>query len=427
MNRFLLLVCILCGCLIADSVAQNGGGGGGSNPPPPDGGGSNPPPPPPDGGGSNPPPPPPDGGGSNPPPPDGGGSNPPPSPLPDDGSTPSPVAPSTPAPTPNKSVENCAELPREIETYLSIDGLGDPTLVSESDLDALATSFQTTYDSLGQFNCDGLFRRIELVEIQIYDFTPMGTEFVNINFIFKVRYSCRGKACQGSRPAVLFSLLNGFLGRGDKDSKLKDDGSNPPPPQGGGGQKSAIDDGNVFNIWDLRHRQLQNETDVCGDCDTDNPSILSASPRQFVDSYRDAVEALMLPSLSSITNILEVEPRNCSSIPTAFTDSVLFEIEGDPNNITASDLQLLGGTFLSSYNYFSAVQCDGRFLEVDSVEVINQPIYANETTRRQLQVSTNFISSILFYIRGIISGGCSMCGSEYCNTCLSWRTPCIRS
>jgi hypothetical protein len=140
-----------------------------------------------------------------------------------------------------------------------------------------------------------------------------------------------------------------------------------------------------------------------------------------VDSYRDAVEALMLPSLSSITNLLEIQPEVCDAVSESFTDTVLFEVEGDPNNVTESDLQLLGETFLSSYNYFAEVQCDGRFLEVDSVEITNEPIYANETSRRNLQsLSFNFSSYFLFYLRGIISGGCKFCGSEYCNTYFIW-------
>jgi hypothetical protein len=68
----------------------------------------------------------------------------------------------------------------------------------------------------------------------------MGSDFVNINFVFKVRYSCRSKDCGGDKPALLFSLSNGFLGRGDKNTKKKDDGNNnnneSPPTQEGGGQ-----------------------------------------------------------------------------------------------------------------------------------------------------------------------------------------------
>mmetsp|Transcript_8366 Transcript_8366/g.13848 ORF Transcript_8366/g.13848 Transcript_8366/m.13848 type:complete len:489 (-) Transcript_8366:402-1868(-) len=311
-----------------------------------------------------------------------------------------------------------------LETFLSIDGIGNPDLITQDDLDALENAFLETYALLGQFNCDVLFRRIRRVEIQIYDFPPMGDDLVNINFIFKVRYSCRGEDCMKGnfvkKPAALFSLKNGFLGRGDRDSKKKEDPPPDDPPPEEGNRKRAERNS---NLWDLRRRaralessdrQLQTDDDICGECNTENPSRRSASPRQFVDAYRDSVEALMLSSVVSITNILEIQEQDCEGIEERFTDSVLFELEGDPNNVTDSDLQLLGETFLSSYNYYSEVQCDGRFLDVDSIDMINEPILSNET-RRQLQFYNFFnnVTLVIFYMRGLVSGGCRSCGGDY--------------
>lgn len=387
MNLLLFVACF-CSFLIRTNNAQ-------------------PPPPPPPGPGPSPPPPGDDG--PLPPPPPGGDPNSPPPPPPPGSTPPPPPAPQlTPGPTVNPAILNCATTPITLTSFLSVDTIGDPTRINENDLLALRTAFIATYNELGQFNCDGLFRRVESMDIQIYDYETEGRIPRNINFIFEVDYSCRGADC--NLPAVLFSQSNGFLGRGDKDSKKKDgDGSggdpppdDPPPQEGSGGGGGGGGDGGgggggggdgFFN------RRLQ---DTCGVCLTDNASNKSPSPRQFVDEFRDAVQALNIVGVESITNVLEIKKETCPSEREQFNETVYFELEGDPNNLTETEIQLLADTFLSSYNYFADVGCDGRFLSVESVTIETTPILER---RRELQVSTSFF----FYLKGLIFGYCKLC------------------
>jgi hypothetical protein len=369
MQRFILYVfLVFCAAAVAQQQQQQ--------PPPPDG---------PDG------PPPPGGGGSPPPPPDS-------------------RAP-TPSPTPKPTIDNCLLPETTLDTYLSVDGPGNPDTISQDDLNALQIAFQETYDTLAQFNCDRNFRRIENVTIQIYDYPPPGTmKPVKITFLYHVEYSCKGKKCNEPGPPHLFNLDNGFLGRGDKESSKMDDGDGggPPPP--------PPDRRSAFWDRDLKSDERQLQDEECDECQTNNPSNKSPSPRQFVDSYRAAVEALNLPTLNSIINILEVEPQDCPAEEQTFNETVLFELEGDPTNVTASDLQLLGTTFLSSYNYYAEVECDGRFLKVEQIELLNDPIF-EDTSLRHLQdftFSFNY-TSFIFFIRGFLTGYCRGCPST-CQT-----------
>jgi hypothetical protein len=380
---------------------------------------------------------------------------------------------------------NCLKPTLTFQAYLSVDAPGDPYGLTDADLEAVKTTFISKYNELSAFNCDGLNRRAVGVDIQIYDvFTDSQTL---INFIFRVTWTCNGDDCPRRQ---LFSLEQGFLGRGDKNSTKNPPppppngqtaqppspqntkapkttppppppsqtnppqppgGSSSPPPRPPGGSSSTPPppppppqnrhrdleqkDADLERKKSVRGQQrhhpivrgttsrfLQATNADCGVCDTYNPTRKSPSPRQFVDAFRDAVVDLNLAALAPITNILEIELRQCPADEDniLFEETVVFEVEGDPNNVTAADKALLEDTFTSSYNYFSQVSCDGRFLQVRDAQIIGDPLLEDPlSTRRELQTLpsvsfnfTSFISQLIFYLKAIIRGSCRFCTSE---------------
>lgn len=307
-----------------------------------------------------------------------------------------PKAQPTPRPTVRPTVANCDKPVVKLETFLSVDGPGFPAKISQQDLDVLQVTFRNTYNFLSAFNCDSLHRRVEEVEIQVFDFPPSGDGApVKVELIFRVEFSCQGERC--SEQAEFFSLKKGFLGREDLASSLAQ------RRQGG-----FISGGN-------RNRDLKLD-DLCQQCLTINPSTRSPTPRQFVELYRTRVEALKLATLGSVINVLEIEQKPCPGSYDTFNETVHFELDGDPNNVTDADLDLLGTTFLSSYNYYSDVQCDGRYLKVEQIEVFNDPIFTDPSVRHLATKVT-----YTFYLKAILTGTCKGCKGKGKNVKLHLR------
>ena len=152
----------------------------------------------------------------------------------------------------------------------------------------------------------------------------------------------------------------------------------------------------------------------CG-CTNPRADYNAPTSRELVFGYRRAVlegQSLAAASVLSLLTALEVSPVDCTGLDGApggpieeFNQTLTYTIAADPFNVTAIERGLLGNILTSTFNYYSRINCDGRFLELDETVVLDDiTIPPSRLLRRRLELVTN--------IGGFTGGRCRGCRCE---------------
>jgi len=226
--------------------------------------------------------------------------------------------------------------------------IGDPTLSTAAQLDALEQSFVQTYNAINRLNpetCDPLFRLIQdatVIEesgfnrrLDNADESQVEHRLLQARTRFSYPYRITGK-CRGCGPnSRLFA-------------------------QGSSGRKRLLEESSIISHDIDRHLQ-----EDCM-CPVAAKEQRAPTDDEFLTAYQTAVSALQQANvidsefIASVVDVREVDEIECGS-PNTFDTQVLVELVGDPQSVTEEEVGILEQSFGNSFKELAADFCDPFF------------------------------------------------------------------
>ena len=125
------------------------------------------------------------------------------------------------------------------------------------------------------------------------------------------------------------------------------------------------------------------------------------------------VKLLGIRGILGVIGASEVRQIACESGVSEFTSEATLYAVGVPEDILPAELDLIGDTFVGTYNLVADQSCDASFKSVKSAKILVVVDYDSSShdvfDGRQLQQPRNIRQ---FKLRVMVSGSCKMCSKE---------------
>ena len=335
----------------------------------------------------------------------------------------------------------CSFVPNSFESEIIVEFEGDPTLVTKKDIGTLQTVFVDTYTAATNSLCDTSFRemftasvveqgplqndgRRELATSSAYTPSTPAVTRRRFSYRFFVVGVCR--ACK--RDSVFFD--DGVRRRMQEQESIEYDFDEEY-------QRTLYNRASIARIKKIRFatnsagysiRRPQDRPEIYRSatfapaptpatltsprsCTCENPNSLNKAPSE--DSYARRlnvnVQAASISGIDTVIGVTEVKEILCDAGLDAFTSTVLINGVGQPDQITANELKVLGTTFVSSYNNVAFETCDPTFRAAERAVFTVEPMDTADATGGGRQL---FGRSRSFRFRVAITGVCKLCPRE---------------
>lgn len=335
----------------------------------------------------------------------------------------------------------CTFVPNSFQSDIIVEFEGDPTLVTTKDIGTLQTVFVDTYTAATNSLCDTMFRemftasvveqgplqndgRRELINSKAYGTTTPAVTRTRFSYRFFVVGVCR--ACK--QDSVFFD--DGIRRRLQEEELIEYDFDKEY-------QRTLYNRASIARIKKLHFatnsagysiRRPQDRPEIYRSatyapaptpatltsprsCTCENPMSLNKAPSE--DSYARSlnvnVQAASISGIDTVIGVTEVKAILCDSGLDAFTSTVLINGVGQPDRITLNELQVLGNTFVSSYNNVAFETCDPTFRAAERAVFTVEPMDTTDATGGGRQL---YGLGRVFRFRVAVTGVCKLCPRE---------------
>jgi hypothetical protein len=265
-------------------------------------------------------------------------------------------------------VAPCPDNTQGFQPNVVVSFIGDPTLSSAIQLDALSQAFRDTYNVLNRLNpetCDPLFRLVEQATVIEEDgfnrrledtfleassqrgLQTIGTRF---SFLYRVTGQCRGDEC--SSNTLLF------------DTSTSD--------------RELYSLAAVEFPWEEAHWRILQEADEVCMCPVAATEQRAPTQEEFLNAYQATVARLSQDSIldaafiESVVDVREVEQVECGP-PNTFDTQVFVELSGKPELVTQVEIAALEQSFGNTFKQLAANFCDPFFRTPVDVTIDTSP------------------------------------------------------
>lgn len=146
-------------------------------------------------------------------------------------------------------------------------------------------------------------------------------------------------------------------------------------------------------------------------CDCQNAFGINKAPseKSFTATLNTNLQATLVEGISRVLAVTEVKEIKCATGLNKFNSTVLIDSIGAPDAVTQSELEVLGSTFVTSYNRLAYETCDPKFRAAQIAVFAIEPSYSfsGGKTGRQLQRR-----HYPFRFRVAITGVCKSCEQD---------------
>ena len=310
--------------------------------------------------------------------------------------------------------DTCTYEPDSFESNLVAEFIGNPELLTDDDIKKLQDAFVESYNEVAGGLCDEQFRSISsstFFNSQLEDTNSMKNRY--LQGVGAELGSTDGSPKKPRRFSLKIFVL-GNCRRCDKDVDLFDDAFRRL--QESFTTDTLVTGGAVYTPRVTDRRPIDNPeggkliwSQSEFNCDCIEETTLPDRPPsldEFNSAYEKKVKKMADDgSLTTVKKALGVSPIvqvPCEDVVDDFSSEVLVEAEGDPDNITEEELDIMKELFIISYESAIVNVCDSLFRLVVGAEVT-----VEESKGRRLQTTSGRFRPFRFRFK--VSGKCKGC------------------